>query len=81
MQIQADLLGVTVERPEQSEPTALGIAYLAARGAGIPVDASFVERGRGPTQRFAPRLDQAGRQRRMALWHAGVERAAGWDRI
>jgi glycerol kinase len=81
MQIQADLLGIAVERAEQSEPAALGIAYLAARGAGIPIDARFLEQSRGPAQRFAPRLDQVGRQRRMALWHAGVERAAGWDRI
>jgi hypothetical protein len=28
-----------------------------------------------------PRLDEAGRRRRMALWHAGVERASGWNRI
>jgi glycerol kinase len=81
MQIQADLLGIAVERAEQGEPAALGIAYLAARGAGMPIDARFLEGGRGPTQRFAPRLDQAGRRRRMALWHAGVERVVGWDRI
>ena len=81
MQIQADLLGITVERAEQSEPAALGIAYLAAQGAGIAIDTDFLNRGRGHVQRFAPRLDQVGRQRRMALWHAGVERAAGWDRI
>jgi glycerol kinase len=81
MQIQADLLGIAVERAEQAEPAALGIAYLAARGAGMPIDTSFLERGRGATQRFIPRLDQAGRRRRMALWHAGVERAAGWSRI
>jgi glycerol kinase len=81
MQIQADLLGVAVERTAQGEPAALGIAYLAARGAGLPIDASFLQHGRGPAQRFTPRLDAAGRHRRMALWHAGVERAAGWERV
>ena len=61
MQIQADLLGVAVERPEQSEPAALGIAYLAARGANIPIDASFLERGHGPAQRSTERtMQQAG---------------------
>jgi glycerol kinase len=78
MQIQADLLGIAVERPAQGELASLGIAYLAARGSGIPIDAGFLERGRGAARSFAPRLDEAGRQRRMALWHAGVERAGGW---
>jgi glycerol kinase len=81
LQIQADLLGVAVERTDQGDLAALGIAYLAAQGAGLPIDPGFLQRGRGPAQRFAPRLDEAGRRRRMALWHAGVERAAGWDRI
>jgi glycerol kinase len=81
MQIQADLLGITVERPTQGDLASLGIAYLAAQGAGLPIEASFLQRGRGPAQSFAPRIDEAGRRRRMALWHAGIERAAGWGRI
>jgi glycerol kinase len=81
MQIQADLLGSAVERPELGEPASLGIAYLATQSAGLAIDTGFLQRGRGPAQRFTPRLDEAGRRRRMALWHAGVERAAGWDRI
>jgi glycerol kinase len=78
MQIQADLLGIVVERPAQGEPASLGIAYLAARGAGLPVDQGFLGRGRGAMRTFTPRLDEASRLRRIALWHAGVERAAGW---
>ena len=81
MQIQADLLGIAVERPGQSELAALGIAFLAARGAGLAIDDEFLQRGRGPAHTFAPRLDTAGRRRRLALWHAGIERAAGWTRV
>src|SRR5262249_31262668 len=80
MQLQADLLGITVERPAQGELASLGIAYLAAGGAGLPVDEGFLSRGRGATQTFTPQLDEASRQRRMARWHSGVERAAGWAR-
>jgi glycerol kinase len=80
MQMQADLLGVSVERPTQGELASLGIAYLAARGAGLTVEEDFLERGRGETRAFTPQLDDAGRQRRMALWRAGVERAGGWTR-
>ncbi len=78
MQLQADLLGIAVERPAQGELASLGIAYLAARGADLPVDEGFLARGRGAWRSFTPQLDEAARQRRMALWHAGVERAAGW---
>jgi glycerol kinase len=78
MQLQADLLGIVVERPGQGELASLGIAYLAARGACLPVDESFLGRGRGTVRSFTPQLDEVGRQRRIALWHAGIERAAGW---
>ncbi len=81
MQIQADLLGIAVERTNYGDLAALGIAYLAAQGAGLPIDSGFLQRGRGPAQRFVPRLDDASRRRRLALWHAGVERASGWSRI
>ena len=36
MQIQADLLGVQIFRPEMVESTALGAAKLAALGIGLP---------------------------------------------
>jgi glycerol kinase len=78
IQMQSDLLGVPVERPSQGELASLGIACLAARGAGLTVDEDFLERGRGEVRVFTPQLDEAGRRRRMALWRAGVERAAGW---
>ena len=35
MQFQADVLGVTIRRPEQLESTALGAAFLAGLGAGL----------------------------------------------
>ena len=76
----AKRLGVPVERPTQGELASLGIAYLAARGAGLTVEEDFLERGRGEARVFTPQLDEAGRQRRMALWRAGVERAGGWAR-
>ena len=35
MQFQSDVLGVAVDRPEESESTALGAVYLCAIGLGI----------------------------------------------
>jgi glycerol kinase len=80
MQMQADLLGIPVERPARSELASLGIAYLAALGAGLAPAPDFLANGRGKARAFIPRLDETGRQRRMALWHSGVERAGGWAR-
>jgi glycerol kinase len=80
MQMQADLLGIPVERPTQGELASLGIAYLAARGVSLPIERGFLEAGRGALRVFTPQLDESGRRQRMALWHAGVERAGGWAR-
>jgi glycerol kinase len=79
MQMQADLLGIPVERPAQSELAALGIAYLAAVGASVPIAGDFLAAGRGEARVFTPQIDDAARQRRKALWRAGVARAGGWE--
>jgi glycerol kinase len=81
MQMQADLLGISVARPAQADLASLGIAYLAACGAGLPIAGDFLAAGRGTIQVFSPQLNDAGRARRMALWRAGVERAAGWAQV
>ena len=80
MQMQADLLGIPVERPTNGELAALGIAYLALLGVGHVVAPDFLANGRGAARIFTPQLDAAGRQQRMTLWRAGVERAGGWVR-
>jgi len=80
MQMQADLLGIPVERPARGELASLGIAYLALLGVGRVVSPDFLASGRGTPRVFTARLDTAGRQQRMALWRAGVERASGWAR-
>jgi glycerol kinase len=80
MQMQADLLGIPVERPANGDLASLGIAYLALLGAGRTVSPDFLTNGCGTPQVFTTRLDDAGRQQRMALWRAGVNRAGGWVR-
>jgi glycerol kinase len=65
----ADMLDLPVERPEFIETTALGAAMLAAVGAGIypDLEAAAVAM-RGEVTRFAPRMDEAERARRMEGW-------------
>lgn len=77
MQMQADMLGVPVERPRVLETTALGAALLAARGAGCDaaIDTSLARQ----TERvFYPRIDDAARERTLAVWREAVGRSCGW---
>jgi glycerol kinase len=69
----ADLLGVTVERPEMVETTALGAAMLAAVGSGWFADlGSAAEEMRGPVRRFEPQLDAEVRDVRLAAWREAL---------
>jgi glycerol kinase len=73
MQIQADLLGVQIFRPEMVESTALGAAKLAALGVGLPA----VEAGRETTRMrlFTPSMASEKRAELLARWTSAVERA------
>jgi glycerol kinase len=73
MQIQADLLGVQIFRPEMVESTALGAAKLAARGIGLPRPEKSGETAR--VRMFSPTLAPAARDELLARWHDTVARA------
>ena len=77
MQIQADVLGVPVERPRVLETTALGAALLAARGAGHEalIDTSLARQ----TERvFEPTFSADRRETMLAVWREAVGRSRGW---
>ena len=69
----ADMLDLTVERPDFVESTALGAAMLAATGAGLYPDlASAVKAMRGTTTRFTPALSADKRKTRLAGWQSAL---------
>ncbi len=73
----ADLLGLTVTRPDFVETTALGAAMLAAAGAGLYPDLKqAAEAMSGAAQDFLPAMDEATRAERIANWAAAVEKLA-----
>ena len=76
-QFQADLLGIPVRRPRQTETTALGAAFLAGLGAGIWTDADL-EKLWKMDREFEPRMsrDEAGSL--QAQWRRAVERSRNW---
>jgi glycerol kinase len=80
MQFQADVLGVPVVRPRQTESTAQGAAYLAGLGAGVWRDAGELASHWAAERRFEPRLSTEARQRLKEAWSRAVERAKEWER-
>jgi len=75
MQFQADMLGVTIDRPENVETTAFGAAYLAGMAVGVfdglgsVIDAYRIERS------FEPQMTRAQREKHLGRWRDAVRRA------
>jgi glycerol kinase len=79
MQFQADLLGVPVVRPEVTETTALGAAYLAGLGVGFWQSPEAVARNWRADRRFEPRMSRDEAHARLTRWSRAVERSRGWQ--
>lgn len=77
MQFQADILGVDVVRPEVTETTALGAAYLAGLQTGFWPDLDAVARHWRERRRFRPQFDAGRRAQLLAGWKRAVERSRG----
>ncbi|MHB1418413.1 MAG: glycerol kinase GlpK [Bacillota bacterium] len=78
MELQADLLGVTVERAAVQETTALGVAYLAGLAAGVWPDRETLASQWHLGRVFQPTMTPTERQERYSLWHKAVDRARNW---
>ncbi|MDM0113044.1 glycerol kinase GlpK [Variovorax sp. J22R133] len=75
MQFQADLLGIPVVRPEVTETTALGAAYLAGLSSGVYSDTSELSKLWKIERRFLPTWSRATADEAMARWDLAVRRA------
>jgi glycerol kinase len=78
MQFQADLLGVPVLRPVNTEVTAFGAAALAGLGAGIWRDESELAALWSLERRFEPRMSRAEAAARRGRWRQAVDRSRHW---
>ncbi|KAF9116887.1 Glycerol kinase [Mortierella sp. AM989] len=82
MQLQADILGIDVLRPQMSESTALGAATAAAVHLGIGMweggFKAFTERIRGSEdvlQAFKPAISEQEREAQYESWQEAIERS------
>ncbi|NDJ75465.1 MAG: glycerol kinase GlpK [Chloroflexi bacterium] len=79
MQIQADVLGVPVQRPAVTETTALGAAYLAGLATGFWSSPQVIADQWRIERTFEPRMAASQRDTLIAGWQRAVERAQGWE--
>jgi len=80
MQMQADVLGVKVLRPENLEATALGAAYLAGLGVGYWHDREMISKQWRVERTFVPAITAEARGKKRSRWHRALDRARDWDR-
>lgn len=73
MQFQSDILDVPVERPEVSETTALGAAYLAGLAVGFWKDQEEVKEQWKLDKKFEPSMDESHREALYKGWQHAVE--------
>lgn len=78
MQFQADILGVPVVRPQVTETTALGAAYLAGLAVGFWASPDELRAKRPGDTNFEPKMDAGKRKELRGCWQRAVERAKSW---
>jgi glycerol kinase len=79
MQFQADVLGVPVVRPQVTETTALGAAYLAGLATGFWAHPQELKAKRRSDDRFEPKMSSQDRAALRSTWSRAVARARNWS--
>ena len=79
MQFQSDILGVAVERPQVTETTALGAAYLAGLAVGFWNKDDIADNWRVNAV-FQPKMEQEKSNKLYRGWQKAVKRTMDWER-
>jgi len=78
MQFQADLIGAPVVRPQVTETTALGAAYLAGLAVGFWKSGDEIAKQWRAERRFEPTMALDRVRELRARWTQALDRARGW---
>jgi glycerol kinase len=81
MQIQADVLGVTVSRPVVAETTALGAAYAAGLAVGFWETPEELRQNWNESKRWDPSWTEEEREDGYRGWRKAVERTLDWVEV
>lgn len=80
MQLQADLLGLPIERSAIPETTALGAAFLAGLAVGVWDNLDELKRLRRIDRVFKPTMPVSAREQLRTGWRRAVRRSLDWAR-
>jgi glycerol kinase len=78
MQIQSDVMGIEIIRPEVIETTALGAAYAAGIAVGVWKSQDDVRNNWRENQRWSSTRDPNLRAEEYAQWTKAVQRTLNW---
>lgn len=78
LQIQADMIRCSVNRPKTVETTALGAAYLAGLAVGLWQNTDEIQSNRQVDKVFEPKMPLETRNELYAGWKRAVECSKGW---
>ena len=78
MQLQADILGVEVIRPQVAETTSLGAAYAAGLAVGFWDNLEALRTNWQVDQTWQPQIGEQERDEGYASWQKAVERTLDW---
>src|SRR6266545_4416851 len=78
MQLQADILGIPVIRPQVQETTALGAAYLAGLATGYWSSLDEMRENWQVDRVFEPSWSEDQRESGYNEWKKAIERTRGW---
>lgn len=73
-QFLANILNIQVQRPQQTETTALGVAYLAGLQCGIYSGFEDLQKNWQQEAQFTPNLDKTSRETLLQGWQLAVKR-------
>jgi len=78
MQFQADILGIPVVRPVNTETTAAGAAFLAGLAVGFWPSVDDLAEMWQRERTFEPNMSKSDRERLLSDWTRAVERSRNW---
>jgi len=78
MQMQADIVGVSVYRPKCVETTAMGAAFLAGLCAGFWKNTEDIKANIKMEKHFTPEINGAEREQKLKGWRKAVQCACAW---
>jgi glycerol kinase len=78
MQFQSDILGVSVEKPKNTEMAALGAAYLAGLGVGFWENMDEIDKYWLLDKKYDPVMPDDKRERLYTGWKEAVKRSFNW---